>query len=164
MDSRAAYKFDDSSSFSSSATDDDLPGPGRLLGNAYMRSGVVLERLLRKLPWKPPVPPEEDGASTLYFTNATADNLPGPGRLLGKAYMYLGLRLQQALGTVAHRAGLGPAAAYERIVFRLSRASEGELRLDARSKKVLMRQRKDCARLVKYLRCALFYHGKPTAF
>ena len=48
-------------------------------------------------------------------TNDTASNLPGPGRLLGNAYSYAGRRLERAVGVVAHKAGFGPNAVYQRI-------------------------------------------------
>ena len=53
---------------------------------------------------------------TLYSsTNDTASNLPGPGRLLGNAYSYAGRRLERAVGVVAHKAGFGPNAVYQKI-------------------------------------------------
>ena len=48
-------------------------------------------------------------------TNDTASNLPGPGRLLGNAYSYAGRRLERAVGVVAHKAGFGPNAVYQKI-------------------------------------------------
>ena len=48
-------------------------------------------------------------------TNDTASNLPGPGRLLGNAYSYAGRRLERVVGVVAHKAGFGPNAVYQKI-------------------------------------------------
>lgn len=60
--------------------------------------------------------PSSDGTSVFsYSTNSTASNLVGPGRVLGNFYSVTGRRLERALGGIAHRAGFGPEAIYERI-------------------------------------------------
>lgn len=48
-------------------------------------------------------------------TNATADNLPGPGRVLDLAYQRGGRILEFHLSRVANRAGFGPDAVVRRI-------------------------------------------------
>lgn len=45
---------------------------------------------------------------SLASSNETADNLPGPGRLLGNLYEGIGRRLENGLGRVAVRMGLNP--------------------------------------------------------
>lgn len=49
------------------------------------------------------------GDSTLrYSPNATASDLVGPGRTLGKLFKSAGKRLESTLGRIAERAGYGP--------------------------------------------------------
>ncbi|KAH8107619.1 hypothetical protein DFH11DRAFT_1168433 [Phellopilus nigrolimitatus] len=48
-------------------------------------------------------------------TNATADNLPGPGRTLGLFYSSAGRHLEVQLGKIAGRLGRGPQATAVRI-------------------------------------------------
>lgn len=51
----------------------------------------------------------ESGSFTLTeSTNATASDLPGPGRILGNLYSRGGRPLERALGRLAHRVGLLP--------------------------------------------------------
>ena len=49
-------------------------------------------------------------------TEATADNLPGPGRALDKLYQIAGRKLERLLATIADRIGFGPAAAQRGIL------------------------------------------------
>ncbi|KAH8113633.1 hypothetical protein DFH11DRAFT_1510213, partial [Phellopilus nigrolimitatus] len=49
-------------------------------------------------------------------TNATADDLPGPGRLLGNLYMFFGRRLEAAASRFAEKRGYGPDASRKRLV------------------------------------------------
>ena len=48
-------------------------------------------------------------------TNATADNLVGPGRILDKAYQRGGRILEVQLSRVANKAGFGPDAIVRKI-------------------------------------------------
>lgn len=45
---------------------------------------------------------------SIASSNETADNLPGPGRLLGNLYDSAGRRLEGGLGRVAVQMGHGP--------------------------------------------------------
>lgn len=66
---------------------------------------------------------ESDICSLLPSTSsmATASNLVGPGRVLGKYVVEpLGRRTEAALAIAAYRAGFGPVALSERIGKRLS--------------------------------------------
>ena len=49
-------------------------------------------------------------------TNATADNLPGPGRALDNLYQSLGRRFESIANRLAVKAGLGPAAQEAKII------------------------------------------------
>jgi len=48
-------------------------------------------------------------------SNATADNLPGPGRTLGLFFAYLGRNLERGMGALAARRGYGPDAVADAI-------------------------------------------------
>lgn len=50
-----------------------------------------------------------------HSTNSTASNLVGAGRTLGSLYSSTGRRLEKTMGNIAHKAGLGPEAIYQRI-------------------------------------------------
>ncbi|KAI5117844.1 hypothetical protein M0805_008116 [Coniferiporia weirii] len=129
-------------SVSTNATADNLPGPGRLLGRTYGFLGAHLERQAGRLAVKlrrpkrradsearVPLPlirysetqaeagtGEADDASVLSIsTNATADNLPGPGRTLGLLYGFAGAAFESRAGTVAAALGFGPSATALRI-------------------------------------------------
>lgn len=49
-------------------------------------------------------------------TNSTTSNLIGPGRVLGNFYSSAGKRLERALGDIAHKAGFGLEAIYQKIL------------------------------------------------
>ncbi|KAH8113628.1 hypothetical protein DFH11DRAFT_313102 [Phellopilus nigrolimitatus] len=48
-------------------------------------------------------------------STATADNLPGPGRLRGNLYMFLGRRLEAAASRFMEKRGYGPDASRKRL-------------------------------------------------
>ena len=54
-------------------------------------------------------------STSLFSTNYTMSNLVGAGRVLGNFYSFAGRRLERTVGTIAHRAGFGPSATYEKI-------------------------------------------------
>lgn len=54
------------------------------------------------------MPHEEYYACSIASSNETADNLPGPGRILGNVYVSLGRRLERGVARVAGRMGFGP--------------------------------------------------------
>ena len=53
--------------------------------------------------------------TSLFSTNYTTSNNIGPGRVLGNFYSYTGRNLERVVGQVAHKAGFGPTATYEKI-------------------------------------------------
>lgn len=55
---------------------------------------------------------------TSISTNATAPNLPGPGRTIGLFYEFSGRLLERTLNVRAEKWGLGPQAAAMRIIKR----------------------------------------------
>ena len=81
---------------------------------------------------------------SIASSNATADNLPGPGRLLGNLYARLGVRLENGIGRVAILLGRGPEATSLKIQ-RIH--SDQTLGYVTRRKKL----RKNCGRLVQYM-------------
>lgn len=118
---------------SSGETADNLPGPGRLLANAYGFLGRKLENGLCQAAEKlfhlnlranhiappseiacPLQPANVDDSAfqstaddytlcSISDSNETADNLPGPGRTLGNAYFFFGRKLENRLSWAAER-------------------------------------------------------------
>lgn len=122
----ASTSSDSIETFSTNATAPNLPGPGRLLGNAYDVSGRFLESRLAAFLSKRSSSGKEKRSQNSFnpdamrsydtiSTNATADNLPGPGRVLDLAYQRGGRILEFHLSRVANRAGFGPDAVVRRI-------------------------------------------------
>ena len=60
-------------------------------------------------------PPFEADIVSIQSSNDTADNLPGPGRLLGKVYNEVGKRLESLLNSIAEKRRLGPSNIAQRI-------------------------------------------------
>lgn len=94
-------------------------------------------------------------------TMATADDLPGAGRTLGKLFSFLGRRLEAAMNRFMERRGYGPQAAKDRIV--MQRKEDMWLclvgfpyyvRRDApvRGSAEDRQQRKDIGKLLRYVR------------
>ncbi|KAI5120946.1 hypothetical protein M0805_001651 [Coniferiporia weirii] len=83
-------------------------------------------------------------------TNATADNLPGPGRIIGNIYGRLGGRLEVQLGRVAEKMGRGPRATAIRIQARrkvIASVSPSKLlTIKAENERL----EKDCKRMLMY--------------
>ena len=79
--------------------------------------------------------------------NVTEDDIPGPGRLMGKFYAVLGRKIETVLSLAARSRGKGPAPVAARIKeLTWSQAP------DAAKKR-----EKECKTLVKYTRCISFY-------
>ncbi|KAI5120940.1 hypothetical protein M0805_001645 [Coniferiporia weirii] len=87
---------------------------------------------------------------TSVSTNATADNLPGPGRIIGNIYGRLGGCLEVQLGRIAEKMGRGPRATAIRIQRRrdviTSATARKLLTIEAESERL----EKDCERMLKY--------------
>lgn len=78
-------------------------------------------------------------------SNETADNLPGPGRTLGKFYASTGQRLENGFGMVAMRMGRGPST----IAMKIRKILEDEsLHSFTRRKKL----KKKCRSLAQYIK------------
>ncbi|KAI5121793.1 hypothetical protein M0805_009785 [Coniferiporia weirii] len=160
------------SSVSTNETADNLPGPGRIIGNLFSFAGRHLERKLNNIakrsadarpPLATPTTAGVEQTSLVTYSsassNATADNLVGPGRILGNVYGFAGRRLERRLGSIADQMGYGPRATAVRIERRravitsASKSEYAELTLSpaaikAKSEKV----EKDCRRMLKYIR------------
>ncbi|THH07967.1 hypothetical protein EW145_g3035 [Phellinidium pouzarii] len=139
------------SSVSTDATADNLPGPGRIVGNIYGSLGVHIERRFNSSVRHETVLAEVSEKLTMesISTNATADNLPGPGRILGNIYGFLGVRLERQLGRLADKMGYGPRATAIRIQRRrgiINSASFSAYRIKVENKKL----EEDCKRMLKY--------------
>lgn len=148
---------------SDNETVSDLPGPGRTLGKAYKFLGRKLEGGLGKAKtyhWLPHVPALHDtmdnsaeppGISpdgvynlcSLPSSNETASNLPGPGRMLGNFYGFLGRRLGIGMSRAAERMGYGPRV----VAMRIQRTWESPALDLARRRKL----KKNCIRLARYV-------------
>lgn len=115
-------------SIDSDVTADNLPGPGRNLGLLYAHLGRKLEQRIHSFASRrKPKQTGNSGPTTVLSriesvdsdgsvdSNATADNLPGPGRNLGRLYVYLGNRFVNSLGRFLARRGHGPDATAQAI-------------------------------------------------
>jgi len=123
-------------SIDSDATADNLPGPGRNLGLLFAFLGHKLEKGVNSfasrrglgtdtsaMPGAAAALPRFDSIDS----NATADNLPGPGRNLGRLYVYLGNKFVDSLGRFLARRGHGPDATAQ-LITRLRRHAERDIR------------------------------------
>lgn len=77
----------------------------------------------------------------------TDSDIPGPGRLLGKVYDFLGRITDNCLSTIAVKFGLGPQA----TAMKIRRLVQGECTVKPGKKKEL---KKAGRRLAKYIRYA----------
>ena len=123
---------------SSTATADNLPGPGRALDNLFQYLGRKVEnslnRMARKINVGSSAEGEELGSLVRFMdssafgnepfplqrtstisTSATADNLTGPGRALDNLYQYLGQKVEDSFNQIARNIGAGPAAEEEKL-------------------------------------------------
>lgn len=103
--------------------------------------------LAEQLPIRPPFQDVDVIYEICSFasSNETVDNLPGPGRLLGNLYTFLGIRMESGLGRVAVRMGRGPTATAIKIQRLRDNRSLG---YSSRRNKL----KKGCNRLVRYMR------------
>lgn len=82
---------------------------------------------------------------SLTSSAETADDLPGPGRLLGNLYTFIGRKFENRVGSVAVRMGYGPTVS----ALKIQRIEEDQsLCYSVRRKKL----RKNCKLLAQYLR------------
>ncbi|KLO05070.1 hypothetical protein SCHPADRAFT_738248 [Schizopora paradoxa] len=151
----------ESESSDSNATASNLPGPGRNVGLLYDYVGRKLESALkrRREPGSGAVHEENASHSTansLVDTNATAPNLPGPGRNIGNLFDWLGVKIEAVANQKAVQLNLGPQAV-AKTIRELCRHDE-RLFIDRHrsptqlSKSQTKRLRKLCKKLVKYTR------------
>ncbi|KLO05705.1 hypothetical protein SCHPADRAFT_910850 [Schizopora paradoxa] len=87
-------------------------------------------------------------------STATASNLAGPGRNLGRLYTYLGRRLEALMSFLAVSLGFGPDATALRLELAIKRESEDIVRRRPIPPRVQERRRrklhKECVRLLEY--------------
>lgn len=82
---------------------------------------------------------------SLTSSAETADDLPGPGRLLGNLYSFIGRKFENRVGSVVVRMGYGPTVS----ALKIQRIEEDQsLCYSVRRKKL----RKNCKLLAQYLR------------
>lgn len=90
-------------------------------------------------------------------TNLTADDLPGPGRLLGNLYVALGTPLERRIGQLADKLGYGPRATAIKIKKRrhLSTSSSSTYASSGNAEDV-KDLKKSLKRMLKYTGLVLF--------
>jgi len=97
-------------------------------------------------------------------SDATADNLPGPGRNLGLLLGYLGRKLERGIGTFAARCGHGPDAvadAIARLRLHHKRSISDMYIVDTTQSKITLKKsdmkklRKKCNALSRYTRATV---------
>ncbi len=163
------YRQPSISSIDSDATASNLPGPGRNLGRLYdtLGDGLVthLHKRLTRRGYGPGavsrkvVVKQTILSSDSVDTDATAPNLPGPGRTVGLFFDWLGGKLEGQLGHLMERRGYGPEATMAKIL-----AMRGRWRTFRDGERVYSRNDKEnlgeehrkllkyCQRLLKYTR------------
>ncbi|KLO13160.1 hypothetical protein SCHPADRAFT_380623 [Schizopora paradoxa] len=157
------------SSIVSDATASDLPGPGRNLGRLYDTLGDGLLSQIQKGMTRRGFGPGAVSrkvvmkqtmlSSDSIDTDATAPNLPGPGRTVGMFFDWLGGKLENQLGILMERRGYGPEATMAKILTMRGRwrtYREGErvyirnnMEIQSEEHRKLL---KYCQRLLKYTR------------
>lgn len=99
--------------------------------------------------------------SSLVSSNATEDDRPGPGRILGNIYSGLGRRLEELFNSLAERRGYGPRAVAIRVRERntnwLRRADHLGYPPVQYTRETAHVQRKDISKLIRYSRCVANY-------
>lgn len=161
-----------SSTVSTNATADNLPGPGRTIGLAYGLGGRALEAGLNALASRlrrnlrtvsqsaevelynagPNRHSEGTASVSSLSSNATASNLPGLGRTLGLAYDFGGRILEARASAFAEsKLGLGPYATADKLDRRHFFASVfGPSRAHNYSREDLKKSARDIRRLLDY--------------
>ncbi|KAI5120939.1 hypothetical protein M0805_001644 [Coniferiporia weirii] len=92
----------------------------------------------------------DQGSIVSVSTNATADNLPGPGRIIGNIYGSLGRLLEIQAGRIAETLGRGPHVTAIRIQRRREVIASASLSKLPTIKAENERLEKDCKRMLKY--------------
>lgn len=152
------------SSISTTATAPNLPGAGRTNGLLYDSGGRVLETQLGRIAWAAGLRLESAlvpfhnldlSSQSSISTNATAPDLPGPGRALGLLYQFLGNILEKKVSRIAERSGLGPREVSVRIRKEITRIHWARIGLpysveSSFHRKSRSRLEKASGKLVKY--------------
>lgn len=108
---------DSASTVSTNFTADNLPGAGRTVGLAYDFLGRHVEAVANDFGERHGLKPRKRTASIASIsTNETADDLAGPGRIVGLLIGAIGRRIESAINKIAVVGGMGPDAAYLRIM------------------------------------------------
>lgn len=103
------------SSSSTNETVDDLPGPSRIFTDSSPRRWQEYGAMRAAGSMGIDELHEEYYACSNVSSNETADNLPGPGRILGNVYVSLGRRVEHGVARVAVRMGIGPQVIANKI-------------------------------------------------
>ena len=114
----------------------------------------------RTLPWETHASDSESShfLGSYKSSTETDSNIPGPGRLLGKAYSFIGRKAEKYLSIVAVKFGYGPRATAVKIR-RLSRI-RGAGQAKQRNMKKLERAGKQ---LVRHIRYAAYLNKHSTS-
>lgn len=186
---RFTLETSSASSISTNATEDNRPGPGRTLGLLYDYLGSRIEGPINRFTTSRRAAPRaviartrsraesSDSSASSIATDATDDNLPGPGRVLGHLFNHFGRKLEGLISRYAIKRGLGPDAAYDRIELRIKADAERirhehrqisdyseekvalyEFRMRRLVRRLLEQQEmvRDCRRLIKYAQYVSF--------
>lgn len=158
-------RTDSVESIASEATAPNNPGPGRNVCRLYDSLGSRFECFLNRTAWLGGNAEQvrESRLQVQLFridtidtiaSDATAPNLPGPGRNLGRLYDAVGERIEHLLNSRAGRLKLGPDALAEAIRC-LRRYEEGAWgrQLAAPTDKEYDTLKKPCQRLLKHCKC-----------
>ena len=152
------------STVSITATPDNLPRPGRNVANLFKNWEEKIEDVLTELNAhqarrrgtrnEPPESAPLSRTTTISSvnTNATADNLPGPGRLLGNAYSFLGGYLVHEIEHISAELGNGPQNVALRIAERdnACKVQENGVCRWIYNSEADRAQKKDLERLINY--------------
>ena len=84
-------------------------------------------------------------------SSATASNLPGPSRTVGKLFSYLGTKLEKQISLAVDKLGYGPLAYRRKLV-----KGPYNLRITMENMTEEL-QKKSVGKLMKYIRCAINY-------
>ena len=148
-------------SSSSGETDDDIAGPGRLLGHVYNVGGHLVEHYANKLALtlgvSPSQPSDSNDADSVRGAHmrkrARARGNPGAGRTVGRALDKVGDKIEHRINKTALRIGFGPEAAARRIRTRLDGFDTIQAKRDFLLRETLYELNslyRDCRLLVKY--------------
>ena len=97
--------------------------------------------------------------SLISSSNYTTSNLPGPGRLLGRVYAYLGSSLETHLNQLAMQRGRGPDALLARLCAVLKKLlwQSFLIHFDDLDGKIQRELKKSCVEMIGYTKFSSYY-------